>query len=276
MWLANAGRYPIPTFAQQLIFGKAISRGQQPDATVREQRQGKRALDRLVQGNLRLVVPLARKYTRAIQGSGCSLEFIDLLQIGAVGLIRGAEKFDFTRGFRFSTYAYWWIQQGITREISANRGAFKIPTALQELNLRWCKRPEGQSVSEFIAAWPQCRYTPEGIRDAQLAVASLASTRSLDMLLQPNESDGVSLIDQLACDKDEAAEVLQQIDLEAAFACVGGSDDLALIELQLEGANNASLAHLLDMKRSTAGHELKKVRKRLQEQLHDARELIAA
>src|SRR5205823_2918331 len=100
LFLDEAGRYPLLKAAQEVELAKRIERGD------------KQAKDLMINSNLRLVVSIAKKY----QGHGLSL--LDLIQEGIIGLIRGVEKFDWRRGYKFSTYATWWIRQAVQRGVA--------------------------------------------------------------------------------------------------------------------------------------------------------------
>src|SRR6185295_7293610 len=97
LFMNRAGRYQLLTAAEEVALAKRVERG---DAEAKE---------RMINSNLRLVVSIAKRY----QGHGLSL--LDLIQEGIIGLIRAVEKFDWRRGFKFSTYATWWIRQAVQR-----------------------------------------------------------------------------------------------------------------------------------------------------------------
>jgi RNA polymerase primary sigma factor len=114
LFLNEAGRYPLLTAAEEVELAKQIERGNQA------------AKDKMVNSNLRLVVSIAKKY----QGHGLSL--LDLIQEGIIGLIRAVEKFDWRRGYKFSTYATWWIRQAVQRGVANKSRTIRIPVHIVE------------------------------------------------------------------------------------------------------------------------------------------------
>jgi RNA polymerase primary sigma factor len=114
MYLREIGRVPLLTAGQEVSLAKRIERGDL------------RAKDAMIEANLRLVVSIAKGYL------GRGLSFLDLIQEGSLGLIRAVEKFDYRRGYKFSTYATWWIRQAVTRAIADKARTIRIPVHMVE------------------------------------------------------------------------------------------------------------------------------------------------
>jgi RNA polymerase primary sigma factor len=114
MYLSEIGRVPLLTAAEEIDLAKRIAKGDQG------------AKQSLAEANLRLVVSIAKKYI------GRGLSFLDLIQEGSIGLFRAVEKFDPSRGFKFSTYATWWVRQAITRAIADQSRTIRIPVHMVE------------------------------------------------------------------------------------------------------------------------------------------------
>ena len=134
-YLGTIGRVPLLTAAEEIELAHHVQAGKQLQSLEPEQRtpqqnrrirMGQRARDRMMAANLRLVVSVAKKY----QNQG--LELLDLVQEGAIGLERAVDKFDPAMGYKFSTYAYWWIRQGMTRAIDNSARTIRLPIHISE------------------------------------------------------------------------------------------------------------------------------------------------
>ena len=134
-YLASIGREPLLTPSEEIELGNQVQSMMQlveekkDDYSILERKTikvGRRSKERMMKANLRLVVSVAKKY----QGKG--LELLDLIQEGSLGLERAVEKFDPTRGYKFSTYAFWWIRQSMTRAIACQSRTIRLPVHLSE------------------------------------------------------------------------------------------------------------------------------------------------
>jgi RNA polymerase primary sigma factor len=130
LFLNEAGRYKLLTAQEEVELAKRIERGD------------KAAKDLMINSNLRLVVSIAKKY----QGHGISL--LDLIQEGIIGLIRAVEKFDWRRGYKFSTYATWWIRQAVQRGVANKSRTIRIPVHIVEREQK-IARAERQMTAKF-------------------------------------------------------------------------------------------------------------------------------
>jgi RNA polymerase primary sigma factor len=154
LFLNEAGRYPLLTAAEEVELAKRIERGD------------REAKDRMITSNLRLVVSIARRY----QTQGITLG--DLIQEGVIGLIRATEKFDWRKGFKFSTYATWWIRQAVQRGVANKARTIRIPVHVVER-----EQKVSRSERELIAQSGQVPTEEEIAERAKLPLSQVREVR---------------------------------------------------------------------------------------------------
>ena len=126
MYLKEIGALPLLTSEEEIVLAKTVEAGMRADALPEEKEAAWEAKKELADRNLRLVVSIAKKYL------GRGLQFLDLIQEGNLGLLKAVDKFDYTKGYKFSTYATWWIRQAITRAIADQARTIRVPVHMVE------------------------------------------------------------------------------------------------------------------------------------------------
>jgi len=214
-FLSSICREPLLTAAEEIELGNHVQRmvrimeKEKEEKTLEDNRAirlGRKSKERMIRGNLRLVVSIAKKY----QGKGLDLQ--DLIQEGALGLERAVEKFDPTRGYKFSTYAFWWIRQSMTRAIATQGRQIRLPVQLSE-KLSLIKRVT-QELAHKNGAIP-CRSDiakkmQVSIEELDLILRQSLITSSLDEPVKAN--GGKSFLGDLIADT-KAGEALENIEI---------------------------------------------------------------
>ena len=192
LFLNEAGRYPLLSASEEVELAKRIERGD------------KAAKDKMVNSNLRLVVSIAKKY----QGHGLTL--LDLIQEGIIGLIRAVEKFNWRRGYKFSTYATWWIRQAVQRGVANKSRTIRIPVHIVEREQKIARAErelvlqlERMPTDEEVAT--KAKLNLKHVRDTRAAARTVAS---LDKAVgDDSDTSFGDLVAQAASDVAEEVQV---------------------------------------------------------------------
>ena len=208
--LRDLDRYPMPNYDEQVELAKRVTSGDEE------------AKKQMVAANLRLVLHWARRY----QDRG--VEMVDLVQEGTFGLLRAVEKFDWERGFKFSTYATWWIRQALQRAVQQHGRTIRIPLEVgeqlqrleatsAELTSLFGRKPTDDELTEATGMSKAERRNLEGLAGVTASLdqpASSDSSTTLGDLVAPSNDDWVSTVEQGMLDEQLRSALVQLSDLQ--------------------------------------------------------------
>jgi RNA polymerase sigma factor (sigma-70 family) len=216
-YLNSIARYPLLTPQQEIQLGRRVAKWRElkdldrPLTTQerRELRSGERARQRFMQSNLQLVVHVARKYNKR---NNQTLEMLDLIQEGNIGLARAVELFDYSRGYKFSTYAYWWIRQAIGRALVQYDPIIRLPLGIHEMLVKINKTAQlfaqdhgrTATMAELAAV---LEVTPEVISD------TLKQAYRVTSLDKQSQDDSSCVLDLIADEKQYDIEYDWQLEI---------------------------------------------------------------
>ena len=202
-YLNNIARYPLLTPQQEIQLGRRVARWKElkdlerplSNQEQRELRSGERARQRFMQSNLQLVVHVARKYTKR---NTQTLDMMDLIQEGNIGLARAVELFDYTRGYKFSTYAYWWIRQAIGRALVQFDPIIRLPLGVHDMLVKLHKTAQQFAQDHGRTATLQEMAAILDVEPDAISRTLLQSYRVTSLDKSTNEEDSTSIIDLIA------------------------------------------------------------------------------
>ena len=202
----------LPKYFSRIRQGKILTAGQEVDLSKRAKQGDQRARARLIEKNLRLVVSVAKKYR------GYGLPFEDLIQEGNIGLMKAVEKFDPDRGYRFSTYATWWIRQAVQRAVADKGRTIRVPVhmtekirkvsrAYNELSAELEREPLEEEVAQRLG-W--------GIEEIRLTMEAMPDATSLDQPVGTDDASSSELGDFVEDERasDTAGAVMREMETE--------------------------------------------------------------
>ena len=274
-YLRDIGRIPLLEHDEEILLGRKVQRLMELETQKKELdldneglakawdiplkqikkelRDGQKAKEAMVTANLRLVVSVAKKYTKR------NMELLDIIQEGTIGLVRGVEKFDPGRGYKFSTYAYWWIRQGITRAIAEKSRAIRLPIHVTE-NLNKLKKAQ-RELSQMNGYMPSVfqlsdhlELTVDEIKDLmckarqptslEIKIGENRDTALIDLL--EDETQLPEKILERQCIKDDMREMITELpEMQAAVISMryGIGEDI------LEPMSMTAIGQVLNMSR---------------------------
>ena len=261
-YMRSISRIPLLTQEEELHYGRLVRSWLDGDtANPGLKRRGQRAMQRMVTANLRLVVSVVSRHQHATRLR--RLEPIDLVQAGNLGLIRAVERFDPARGYRFSTFAFWWIRQAVNRNIQEYSGAIRLPYALQVLSQRYQAM---QSSSEHSLDIPELAERlgaqPERVQQVIRAV-QFSRLLSLDQSLGEGDPQGLTLLDTVGGgDQPRAKE-----DYHWLHAQIGQLSALEQEVLLARYSENAPSVASLAERMGRSRHQIQAIEKRARHRL---------
>ena len=274
-YMQAISRIPLLTAAEEVHLATIIQRWQgDPDPSPALERRGRRALDRMVQGNLRLVVSICKRYQSMAAQS--QIEMLDLIQAGSLGLIRAVQGFDPSRGYKFSTYGYWWIRQSVSRQIKERGQAIRVPPEIHSLARRAQEQRSLDSQPRSLACTAvRLGLTPQRLEEV-LRIHHLSHLVSLDQVCGAGHDGDQTLLDLISGDDGPVVE--ETYDWLHGHLRELRPEELRVLQLRFHAERDysfAQVAALLGLKKSQVQwlekHALRKLCRRLRDSQIDPR-----